>query len=105
MKEEIEITTNEYGTIEYRLNGQLHNTDGPAVIRKNGRRKYWYIKGLLHREDGPAIEWTSGYKAWWINGRRHREDGPAVEYSNGNKEWCLDDVQYTEKDFNNKIKE
>jgi len=104
MKEESIKTTDEYGTIRYKLNGRLHNTDGPAIIHKDGSKKYWYINGLLHREDGPAIEWTSKYKAWYLNGMIHREDGPAIEYSNGDKEWYLDDIQYTEKDFNNKFK-
>ena len=42
----------------------------------------------------------------WINdnGQQHREDGPALEYSNGNKYWHLNNVHYTEKDYNVKIK-
>jgi hypothetical protein len=62
------------------------------------------LDGKYHCADGPAIEWN-GYKSWWLNGLRHRSDGPAIEYSNGNKEWYLNNIQYTEEDFNNKIKE
>ncbi len=73
---------------EYRLNGDLHREDGPAVEYINGDVLY-YMNGKRHRLGNPAIERTSGYKAYFMNGELHREDGPAVEYSNGYKYYCV----------------
>ena len=44
--------------------------------------------------------------AVWANGKDdfHREDGPAVEYSDGFKAWYLNDEEYSEEDYNDKIK-
>ena len=44
-----------------------------------------------------------GTKLWLLYGQRHREDGPAIEYCHGSKEWFLNDVEYTEEDFNKKM--
>jgi len=32
------------------------------------------INGLLHREDGPAVEYESGAKSWYLNGRYIKYD-------------------------------
>ena len=56
----------------------------------NGHKE-WRLNGDLHREDGPAIESANGDKEWYLNGDLHREDGPAVEFANGTKEWYLND--------------
>ena len=61
-------------------------------------------KGQHHREDGPAWEYADGSKLWFLNGLRHRENGPAIEHANGLKHWYLNDVHYTEKVYNDKIK-
>ena len=105
--------------------GQLHRTDGPAVVHKSGNKE-WYINGKLHREDGPAIdyidkkswfknglyhrennlpaiEYIEGYKAWFVEGLRHREDGPAIIRRSGIKEWYLNDIKYTEEEYENEI--
>ena len=73
------------------LNGKYIDDDGDV---------FWYKDNLLHREDGPAVEWESGTKKWYKNGELHREDGPAIEYSYGNKEWWLNDIPYSEYEFN-----
>ena len=65
--------------------------------------KYWYQNDKLHRTDGPAIESFNGSKYWYQNGKLHRTDGPAIEYADGFKSWYIDDVQYTEEEFNRKI--
>lgn len=66
------------GSEEYRNeHGDLHRTDGPALILPNGT-EFWYFRGLLHRTDGPAASSPSGEKMWCIAGRLHREDGPAL---------------------------
>jgi hypothetical protein len=40
----------------------------------------------------------------WYNeqGELHREDGPAVESPCGYKEWYLNDIEYSEQEFNEK---
>jgi hypothetical protein len=111
----IPTMTDNNGQKEWRLNGELHREDGPAIEKVNGDKE-WYVNGKLHRNDGPAVEYSdkplsefsmevlkedgpsyeyvdsifvsvNGYKAWYIEGERHRDDGPAVEYSYGNKEF------------------
>lgn len=57
--------------IEYRLDGELHRRDGPAIIWSNGREE-WYQYGRLHRDNGPAITWSNGTQEWWINDRLYR---------------------------------
>ena len=82
---------------------QIHREDGPACEYSDGS-KLWYLNGQRHREDGPAWENANGTKLWFLNGLRHRENGPACEYSDGSKLWYLNDVHYTEKVYNDKIK-
>jgi hypothetical protein len=54
------------GTQEWRLNGNRHREDGPAIIRPDGTQ-VWYLNDKRHREDGPAIIWSNGTKEWWLN--------------------------------------
>ena len=82
------VTTDKHGDKSWRLNGELHRTDGPAVEWADGG-KSWYLNGKRHRTDGPAVERANGTKEWLLNGKRHRTDGPAVERANGTKEWWL----------------
>lgn len=65
----------------------------------------FYQDGALHRTDGPAIEWANGRKSWYQNGKYHRLDGPAIECEDGNNRWYIEDVQYSEEDFNKIISE
>ncbi len=92
------------GDVLYIKNGKFHREDGPAIEWADGNRT-WYKNGELHREDGPAIEYTSGDKFWYKNDKKHREDGPAVELANGTKKWYIDGVQYSEEEYNKKVKE
>jgi hypothetical protein len=62
----------------------------------------WRINGQRHREDGPAVEYTNGDKEWFLNGKLHREDGPAIEYVNGSKSWWINGKQLSEAEFINK---
>ena len=39
---------------------------------------FWKLNGNYHREDGPAIESVAGNKFWFINGEYHRTDGPEL---------------------------
>jgi hypothetical protein len=45
----------------------------PTMTEKNGR-KDWRLNGEHHLEDGPAIEYKDGSKEWFLNGQLHRED-------------------------------
>lgn len=97
--------------------GTLHNTDGPALIKKDGTRKHFYM-GVLHNAHGPAVttphgseEWhlfgrglhnangpavkiapedgdsRGWYEAWYTNNVLHRKDGPAVTMPDGTQMW------------------
>lgn len=70
----------------WELDGQLHRTDGPAIIEycENGQiwRTGWFFDGMDHREDGPALneyhENGKKLEEWWcLDGSPHRTDGPA----------------------------
>jgi hypothetical protein len=115
----------EDGTKYWKLNGQLHREDGPAIEWFNGRKdwylhdklhredgpaleytdgsKFWYLHGQCHRVDGPAIEWTDGDKYWYLHGKLHRDDGPAIEWCNGDKKWFLQGKEYTEEEYGKKL--
>ena len=62
MKLEYEKKYREDGSVEveyWHLNGKVHRTDGPALIRfgmnSSVRVKCWFLNGNLHRTDGPAV--------------------------------------------------
>ncbi len=65
-----------------RVNGLLHNDDGPAVVQLDGTQ-IWYQHGVKHRLDGPAVVWADGTKEWWVAGYCHRRAGFAIEYPDG----------------------
>ena len=46
--------------------GQLHRTDGPAVIYADGTQ-WWYRNGQCHRTDGPAMIYADGSQYWYVN--------------------------------------
>ena len=73
--------------------GELHCTDGPAVVHADGSCA-WYLNGKLHCVDGPAVEYGNGYREWWVDGKIHRVDGPAFEYKDGSCEWWVDGKQH-----------
>jgi hypothetical protein len=81
MKEHLIKTIDSYGNVIFVLNGELHREDGPAVTLPDGT-EFWLKEGSLHRTDGPAVIQSNSKKQWWIEG-----------------------INYTEEDFNNKIKE
>lgn len=78
---DIEHEINSEGEFWY-LNGDLHRTDGPAVIHPDGSKEWW-LNNMLHREDGPALEYFSS-KGWWVR------DGAEVE-------WWLHGIKLTPK--------
>ena len=86
------------GNTCYYKNGQLHRTDGPAVIYASGDQR-WYQNGQYHRIDGPAVVFADGAQYWYQNGQRHRTDGPAVIYADGEQRWCLKGIHYTKEEW------
>lgn len=71
--------------------GLLHNdNDEPAVIAKNGTKK-WFKNGLLHRDnDLPAIIDFDGTKKWFLDGELARlNDLHTEEYTDGTKVWGI----------------
>ena len=82
----------------YNEQGELHRTDGPAVIYPNGFQS-WHFNGNLHRTNGPAMIHPSGCQFWYINGMYHRIDGPAVIRSNGSTCWFIHGNQLTEAEY------
>jgi hypothetical protein len=85
-----------FGDQEWRVNGELHRTDGPAIIWADGRQE-WHVNGLPHRTDGPALIRADGAQAWYINGKLHRSGGPAVIWPDGAQEWFIDGKNITKQ--------
>lgn len=67
-------------------------------------RTEWRLDGVLHRTDGPAVEYASGIQLWYQMGLFHRTDGPAIEWPCGHKNWYLDNEELTEEDHALKIR-
>ena len=57
-----------------------------------------------HRFNGPALFDITGYILYSKNNKPHREDGPSIIYPNGEKYYFLNDKEYSEKEYNYKIK-
>jgi hypothetical protein len=53
----------------------------------------WKLNGELHRTDGPAVEFPNGSMSWWDGGQLHRTDGPAITGRDGSKHWCLNGAE------------
>ena len=80
--------------MEYRVNGILHRTDGPAYITKDV--EMWFYNGKRHRENGPAVI-TATSQTWYRNGKIHRsgsggsdsgcDDGGPALIKPGNRTW------------------
>jgi len=82
----------------------IFNIDEEERIEYQYGHKWCRRNDDLHRADGPAIEYEDGDKSWFLNGLRHRADGPACEYASGNKSWWLHGKDYSEKEFNEEVK-
>jgi hypothetical protein len=88
------------GDRDWKLNGNLHRRDGPAVIM-SGYSEEWFLNGLRHREDGPAYRDSEGNEEWYREHRLHRDDGPALIYALG-AEWWTDGFRDYDKERNEK---
>jgi hypothetical protein len=84
--------------IEWRKpNQEIHREFGPAVVFKNGEKK-WYQNGKLHRLGQPAHIKPDGSSFWFIEGSLHRDNGPAVENPNKTEYW-LDGFEISQDDL------
>ena len=98
---------------QYRLNGNLHNPNGPAFRSwyDNGQLKSeeYHINGNLHNPNGPAIRyWYKDgqlqYESYRLNGKIHNPNGPAYRewYENGqlaSEEYWLNGEKLTKEQF------
>jgi len=60
----------EYGTQRWFNNGDLHRTNGAAIIHASGDQ-CWYKNGLCHRTDGAAIIHASGDQYWYLDHKQY----------------------------------
>ena len=62
------------GVCYYDLFGKLHNSHGPAKVKKDGSVEY-YKHGERHRTDGPAVIVPhDDMIQYWVNGEFHTEE-------------------------------
>ena len=80
------------GQLQWWSGGQLHRSDGPALVSEDGEE--WFERGKLHRTGGPAITLRDGTRAWYRRGKLHRSDGPAVIMPNGSLHWYASGVRH-----------
>ena len=71
----------------------------PTKIVKEDGVVEWRLDGQLHRMDGPAVEWPDGYRAWYFMGKLHREDGPAIISQNVNHGFYLMGYKIPEDEY------
>lgn len=71
--------------------GQLHNPDGPAVVKSDGARQ-WYKAGMQHRSDGPAVIKPNGELRYFYLGTKCKSAADlddtvkrAAEWSNNSR--------------------
>jgi hypothetical protein len=102
MNNQTTLEIDEYGIKSWKLNGEYHRVDGPAIIYPDGS-EYWFLNGFLHRVNGPAVVNSNGYKVWYLNGKYHRDDGPAYMETGGNKIWYLSGIPYIQEEWFKKL--
>jgi len=79
-----------YGNREWWEDGVRHRTAYPAVVKDGGSHREWWSLGRLHRDNGsPAIVRSDGTKEWWENGVRHRSGGRPAVVGRGRREWWV----------------
>ena len=80
------------------------NEQSTCTTFANGSKE-WRLNGLLHRTDGPAREWADGSKEWWQKGQLHRLDGPSIKKADGSKQWFINGEKLSESEFNQRTKQ
>ena len=86
------FNSGEIYTNEWKLDGEFHRIDGPAVATYRSSdnvilSEVYYFKGMNQRKAGPAIieYYESGkvkHEQWIFANKLHRTDGPAATYFN-----------------------
>lgn len=111
------LTIIDNGVKEFRLNGKLHNSKGPAVVNPDGSKEWWF-NGKKHNINEPSYyhpkkkdAWflnslsihingsyksDYGYEEWWYNGKLHRLNEPAIKKPNGTKIWYLEGKRHND---------
>ena len=58
---------------------------------------------VYHNENGPAVIYPKSIE-WWYHDKLHRLCGPAFEDIYGNKVYYVDNIVYSEKDYQEAVK-
>jgi hypothetical protein len=101
----------DFGDKRWKLDGKLHNENGPAVEFADGT-KCWFIHDKCHRFEIdprtglslPAIEWSDGSKDWYRYGKFHRDELdpetglslPSTTYPDGLMYWYRHHIRHCE---------
>lgn len=110
MKKQVRRTLSFFETVEYDTEsgddkvekhydeqGELHNSDGPAVVHNDGTQEWWY-HGQLTKVVKP-----DGTQMTFRNNKLHNDSGPAVVDSRGNRWYFIDGQQMTQEDFESRM--
>jgi antitoxin component YwqK of YwqJK toxin-antitoxin module len=102
---------------EYRLNGKLHNPNGPAVRGWHENGQLWYeeyrLNGKFHNPNGPAYRrWYENgqlrHEAYYLNDKCYNLNGPALRawHDNGQlwyEQYYLNGEELTKEQFEAKM--
>ena len=55
--------------------------------------KYWRLNGELHREDGPAVEYVAGSNWWYLDCESYNEAEHTAEMPKRNEQETANDRQ------------
>lgn len=67
--------------------GKLHNPDGPAVIKRDGTRK-WYKSGLQHNSSAPAVIKPNGELRYYYLGTKCKTAAELDDTVKRAREWA-----------------
>lgn len=83
------VFINQFKTIRFLDDNELHRRNGPAEVFENGRYG-WFEHGKIHRVGGPAIKLMDGSEFYMEDNKFHRLDGPAfISKNDGIVRWYL----------------
>lgn len=77
---------------------QLHRINNPALILDDNL--YYYQNNIKHNSNGPAIIWKNGDMEYYQNGKRHNSTGPAIIEFNNYEEYYLYGVKVEKEELN-----
>jgi hypothetical protein len=66
----------------------------PTLFEAADGHRAWKLNGEYHRTDGPAVEFVDGTLNWAFHGKFHRTDGPALIHADGSQKWFLNGRSY-----------